>query len=105
VLRIILDDSIPVSLIDTKAGGVGCTRHCLGAPKTSGDCRKGPRPCPWGLCRYHLATDVAEDGQIIRRVGDLEDMQETCALDVVAYGGLTQERVGELQGVTTGRIC
>lgn len=34
-------------------------------PVTVGDCRDGPRPCPWLSCRHNLLLDVLEDGAIV----------------------------------------
>lgn len=33
-------------------------------PRTVGDCRKGPRPCPWVSCRWNLLVDVLPDGSL-----------------------------------------
>jgi hypothetical protein len=34
-------------------------------PRTVGDCRNGPRPCPHVGCRFNLLIDVLEDGSIV----------------------------------------
>lgn len=73
-------------------------------PRTRGDCKDGPRPCPWAGCRYHLYIDVRPgDGSLkLNFPGvDLADMQETCALDVAEkHSGLFPEQIAELLNVT-----
>jgi hypothetical protein len=34
-------------------------------PRTVGDCRKGPRPCPFVGCRFNLLLDMLPDGSIV----------------------------------------
>lgn len=34
-------------------------------PRTVGDCRKGPRPCPRVGCRFNLLVDVLPDGSLL----------------------------------------
>jgi hypothetical protein len=71
-------------------------------PKTRGDCVNGPRPCPWVGCRHHLYVDVKEgpDGRQFLRMNfpgiALEDLKETCSLDVADRGKHTLEVVGDL---------
>lgn len=78
--------------------------HVFDRPKTRGDCAGGPRPCPWASCRYSLLLDVTEGGTI-KVNGELEEMRETCALDVADRGGITVEEAGELLGgLRRGRV-
>ena len=74
-------------------------------PKTRGDCLAMERPCPFVGCRYHLFLDVTPTG-IKLNFPDLEveEMAETCALDVADQDGMTLEHVGELLNVTRERI-
>jgi hypothetical protein len=37
----------------------------LKRPETVGDCRTGPRPCPWMSCRFNLLLDVLDDGSVV----------------------------------------
>lgn len=53
-------------------------------PRTRGDCLDGPRPCPWGSCRYHLVADPAF----------------SCVLDVADEGGVALDTVGRALGFT-----
>lgn len=57
-------------------------------PRVRGDCKDGPRPCPWVGCSMHLALNLTpygapkvmfpgDDGGV-----DFDVMEETCALDV-----------------------
>ena len=55
-------------------------------PKTRGECAGGPRPCPWVSCRYHLMLTVDRFGKVTEHFADIEDMRETCALDVADKG-------------------
>lgn len=51
-------------------------------PTTRGECASVPRPCPFATCRYHLATDVDGRGQLRVNWEDVDQMEESCALDV-----------------------
>lgn len=54
-------------------------------PRTRGDCKDGPRPCPWASCRHHLLLEVSEDFGTIKlnHPGkSLDELEDTCALDV-----------------------
>jgi hypothetical protein len=76
-------------------------------PREREDCVRGPRPCPWVSCKFHLYLDVnPETGSIKLNFPDLEvwEMAETCALDVADRGGITLEEVGEILNLTRERI-
>lgn len=83
-------------------------------PKTRGECRpngpgesrpNGCRPCPWAGCRHHLAITVSPVGTITARPGmALENMAETCALDVADRGAHKQAEVAVALGVTRARV-
>ena len=74
-------------------------------PKTRGDCVSGPRPCPWALCRHHLAVEVTPAGSLVlsHGHGDIESLAETCSLDVADRGEHRPEVVGALLGLTRQR--
>lgn len=75
-------------------------------PRTRGECVDGVRPCPWALCRYHLYVDVKEkSGSLHFNHPDIEidQLKESCALDVADRGGATLEAVGQLLGVSMER--
>lgn len=83
-----------------------------GAPKTRAECGEKRRDasgkqsgCPYVSCRHNLYLDVNENGSIKLNFPDLEphELKESCALDVAARGGTTQERVGELMNLTRVR--
>ena len=40
----------------------------LTRPRTVGDCRGGPRPCPFVSCRFNLLMDVDDRGNITLNV-------------------------------------
>jgi hypothetical protein len=76
-------------------------------PRTRGDCRYGPRPCPWVSCRHHLYLDVnPRTGTLKINFPhlDLSDMPETCALDAADRGGLTLDTIGQLMNLTRERV-
>ena len=77
-------------------------------PKTRGDCVNGARPCPHVRCTYHLLLDVTDKGNIKWNFPDagvdLEQLPETCALDVADRGGLRLEDVGKLMNMTRERV-
>lgn len=79
-------------------------------PRTRGDCKDGPRPCPFVSCAHHLYLDVsAESGAIKLNFPDLdadelEAMPESCSLDVADRGGETLEAVGAIMNLTRERI-
>jgi hypothetical protein len=78
-----------------------------GRPKTRGDCRDGERPCPFVSCRYHLYLVINPmTGSIKINFPDknLEDLRETCALDVAEGGTLTLEEIGDLLNLTRERV-
>lgn len=75
-------------------------------PKNRSDCRGGQRPCPWYGCRHHLGLDVSPSGSMKVSVIELEDMTDTCSLDVadrVTAGDVALDQVGDLLGVSTER--
>lgn len=90
-------------------------------PRLRGECVLEPRPCPFVGCRYHLALDVTEAGGIrwSHPGAELEQLEETCALDVaekrLVVGSpqyhrphrsahITLHRVGQLLGLTRERV-
>jgi hypothetical protein len=76
-------------------------------PKTRGDCKDGPRPCPWVGCKYHLYLDVNEHTGSVKYNypnKDPEDLEESCALDVADRDGLTLDEVGQLLNLSRERI-
>lgn len=78
-----------------------------GRPRTRGDCLAMERPCPYAGCRFHLFIDVNErTGAIKYNYPHLEidQLPETCCLDVADQDGMTLEDVGELLNVTRERI-
>lgn len=74
----------------------------LTRPRTRGECATGPRPCPWVSCKHHLLLDVnPRTGHIKYNFdpGALEELGETCSLDVAERGEHTEEEVGALLGI------
>lgn len=76
-------------------------------PKTRAECVGGPRPCPFVSCKYHLYLDVqARTGAIKLNFPDIEveEMNESCSLDVADRGGATLEEVGAIMNLTYGGV-
>lgn len=75
-------------------------------PRTRADCCNGPRPCPFVTCRYNLFLDVTPAGSVqLNHPGkELEELSETCALDVADRGGITLEQTGQFLNVTRERV-
>lgn len=89
---------------DWEPGGV--TR-----PKRRLDCLPGgfnaERPCPFVSCKYHLYLEVKRRTGLISFTFpglELDEIPETCALDVADRGGETLEVVGNCINVTRERI-
>jgi hypothetical protein len=82
-------------------GGEVCER-----PRTRGECRFGPRPCPYVSCRHHLFVEVQRTGNLKLNFPDLQpwEIPETCSLDVAERGGCTLEEVGDLMNMTRERV-
>jgi hypothetical protein len=62
------------------------------------------RPCAFLACRFHLGLDVTPAGTIRLLYDDIEDMPETCALDVADRGPQSLETIGVLLGVSRERV-
>lgn len=84
-------------------------------PASRSECRRGPRPCPYVSCRYHLLLNVTSDGRLWSQVSfdeadaesiavAVEALGETCALDVADDGEHTFEEVGVLMGRDGKRV-
>lgn len=54
-------------------------------PMTRAECRGGCRPCPLASCEFHLYLEVLPGGRIRYNWPgvEIEDMRETCVLDVI----------------------
>lgn len=75
-------------------------------PRTRGDCEGGERPCPFISCKYHLAYDVTPVGSLKENFPgfELDELPETCALDVADRGGIILEEVATFTNLTRERI-
>lgn len=76
-------------------------------PKTRAECVDAARPCGWCSCVHHLMVDVSRaTGAIKYNFPDLEidEMSETCALDIADRGGETLEVVGGFLNLTRERV-
>lgn len=69
------------------------------------ECVDGPRPCPWAGCRHHLYLEVTPTGSVKLVFPELEvdQIPETCSLDVAEHGPLTLDQVGQALNVTLER--
>ena len=76
-------------------------------PKTRSDCAFVPRPCPFVSCRHHLYLDVSpRTGSIKLNFPDLDvdELKNSCSLDVAEAGALTAEDLGEVMNLTRERV-
>lgn len=76
-------------------------------PRTRAECVDGPRPCPIVSCKYHLYLDVhPRSGNIKLNFPDIgvEEMGESCALDVADRHGATIEEIGAIMNLTRERV-
>lgn len=87
-------------------------------PRTRGECRGAPRPCPWVSCAQHLALVAVLERDRFDRHGDTREMERfddlvlaritngdpTCAMDVADHsadsGGEETDVVAKLLGVS-----
>lgn len=79
----------------------------LERPKTRADCVDGPRPCPWASCKYNLAVLVRPSGGLTVISEDLEDIPDTCTLDVAdrAAQGELVSRAEVAKYIGKGTVC
>ena len=76
-------------------------------PRTRSECKGGMRPCPFILCKYHLYLDVSpRTGSIKLNFPDLDvdELKESCVLDVADRGGITIEALADIMNLTRERI-
>lgn len=83
-------------------------------PRTRGDCLPGGknevRPCPFAGCRFHLFVDVRPAGSLRLNfphlgAGDMEQMADTCALDVSDRGASEVNKIAELMNISPERCA
>lgn len=76
-------------------------------PQVREECINGPRPCPFVTCKHHLYLDVhPRTGSIKINFPDmeLEEMTESCSLDIADKNEATLEQVGTLMNITRERV-
>jgi hypothetical protein len=77
-------------------------------PTTRGECIGGVRPCPYVSCRQNLYLDVNPyTGSIKINFPDLDidQIPESCALDVADRGGLDSlDEIGRVMNMTRERV-
>lgn len=79
--------------------------HAIERPRTRGECRDGPRPCPWIACRYHLYLDVTDRGSIrINHAGEPDELVDSCALDMADAGPRSFDGIGRAMNVSRSRV-
>jgi hypothetical protein len=73
--------------------------------KTRGECPEA-RPCLRVVCRHHLYTDVSPFGslQMNHPNKEIDELEETCSLDVADRGEHSLEQVAKYLGVTRERV-
>lgn len=80
--------------------------HPGGRPRTRVECANVPRPCPFAGCRYNLYLDVEPSGSIRLNFPDLQvdEMEDSCALDIADRGAHTLQQVAILVNLTRERV-
>lgn len=76
-------------------------------PQKRQDCEFGPRPCPFVSCRHHLYLETNPvNGSITIAHGhaEVDEIPETCALDVASRGEHTLEELGSILAITRERL-
>lgn len=75
-------------------------------PQRRSECRNGPRPCPYVSCASHLYLTVTEAGTLQFNFPgkDVDELEETCAEDVIERGPVSASRAGALVGIRRGRV-
>lgn len=75
-------------------------------PQYRCQCVDSPRPCPFVSCKHNLFLDVNAAGGIVLNFPGktLEDLEDTCALDVAERGEHTLDAVGEFLNLTRERV-
>lgn len=71
-------------------------------PRTRAECVSGPRPCPFVSCRHHLYLDVTPAGSLKfnHPAKEVDELEETCALDVADRGGTSLQEIADLLNIT-----
>ncbi len=94
-----LTDGEDYTVVGNDVGGLSCG-HTL----EQAMCHS--RPCVFCSCRMNLFLDVSAAGGIKYNFPGLDpgEMQESCALDVAAMGGLPAPDVGEIMQVSPERV-
>lgn len=89
-------------------------------PAKRSDCLDGVRPCPWISCKHHMLwimvpvtgnfnSKVLIDSFIRKKSNEeieeiMENLSESCTLDVADRLGQTLEQVGNIIGITRERV-
>lgn len=64
-------------------------------PKTRGECKTLPRPCPYVSCRYHLASDDNGAGASVD-LDVLRNHAPSCALDLADAGPQPMDKIASV---------
>lgn len=75
-------------------------------PQTRGECLPMPRPCPYVACKWHLAFDITPAGGLVENFPGLEldQLADTCALDVADRGVTPLEDIAVRINATRARV-
>ena len=74
--------------------------EAVARPRTFGECRDRPGPCPFSGCRHHLGLDVRPNGNLQPNPAGAG----RCSLRLAEEGGLTADAVGFVLGLTKERV-
>ena len=73
-------------------------------PRRRKDCVKGPRPCPWVRCRYHLHFELEGDLLEYRDMDSDVPHEPSCALDVANGGKHSSEEIAEIMQLPVAEV-
>jgi hypothetical protein len=98
--------SLPLRLTEKERRRLVIYPNDVVRPRTRSECGE-VRPCPFVSCRHHLYLDVHEtSGRVKMNFPHLEvdELEESCSLDVAERGGVTLDTVGRFMNITRERI-
>lgn len=73
-------------------------------PKTRGECEGGERPCPFVSCRHNMFLTITQIGNIKTHANEIEDLRESCALDVADEGPHSLQETADIMGIVRERV-
>lgn len=74
-------------------------------PKTRGECKGVSRPCPYISCKYNTYLEITDAGniKILRPHLKVDEVAESCVLDVADRGPQILDEIGDILNITRER--